>query len=57
MKNVIDLSRDQSGGTAMEYGFVLGIVSLAGFVAYGSIANSIDNLIYGVSSELYWASS
>ena len=52
MQAMVQFLRDQNGGTAMEYGFVLALVSLAGLTALGPISNSLDNLFNGISSNL-----
>jgi len=57
MKAIAEFIRDQSGATAMEYAFVLGIISLASIAAFGSIANSINSTFSGLASGLDAAGS
>lgn len=52
MRTIAVFVRDQSGATAMEYAFVIGIVSLAGLAAFGAMANSIDNIYLSITSNL-----
>ncbi len=46
------LIRDEEGATAIEYGLIAGLVSVAAITALGAMGNSLENMFNFVSSEL-----
>jgi len=57
MASIADFIEDQSGATAIEYGLIAALVSLATFGAMGAMGNSLDNIFTDVSSKLDEANS
>ncbi|MDX1401304.1 MAG: Flp family type IVb pilin [Kiloniellales bacterium] len=49
--------RDESGATAIEYGLIAALVSIAAIAAMGAMGNSLSNMFNTVSSELTNAQS
>ena len=43
---------DESGATAIEYGLIAALVSVAAITALGALGNSLDNLFTFVSGAL-----
>ena len=43
---------DESGATAIEYGLIAALVSVAAIAALGSLGNSLENIFGIVSTEL-----
>ena len=43
---------DESGATAIEYGLIAALVSVAAIGALGSLGNSLENIFGIVSTEL-----
>ncbi|MDX1402454.1 MAG: Flp family type IVb pilin [Kiloniellales bacterium] len=52
MKLLLDFYRDESGATAIEYGLIAALVSVAAIAAMGSLGNELSNMFNTVSSEL-----
>ncbi len=46
------LIKDEEGATAIEYGLIAGLVSVAAITALGAMGNSLENMFNFVSSEL-----
>lgn len=46
------LIKDDEGATAIEYGLIAGLVSVAAIGALGAMGNSLDNMFDFVSDEL-----
>ena len=46
------LIKDDEGATAIEYGLIAGLVSVAAIGALGAMGNSLDNMFDFVSNEL-----
>ena len=44
--------RDESGATAIEYGLIAALVSIAAIAAMGAMGNSLGNMFNAVASEL-----
>ena len=44
--------RDESGATAIEYGLIAALVSIAAIAAMGAMGNSLGNMFNSVASEL-----
>ena len=44
--------RDQSGATAIEYGLIAALVSIAAIAAMGAMGNELGNMFNTVASEL-----
>lgn len=52
MNKVIEFARDESGATAIEYGLIAALVSVAAIGAMTSLGNSLGDIFTEVSSEL-----
>jgi pilus assembly protein Flp/PilA len=52
MYKVIEFARDESGATAIEYGLIAALVSVAAIGAMTSLGNSLGDIFTEVSSEL-----
>ncbi|HMB76625.1 MAG TPA: Flp family type IVb pilin [Kiloniellaceae bacterium] len=52
MTKIFDFVRDESGATAIEYGLIAALVSVAAIGAMGSLGNSLNNMFNTVASEL-----
>jgi pilus assembly protein Flp/PilA len=52
MNKVIEFARDESGATAIEYGLIAALVSVAAIGAMTSLGNSLSGIFEEVSSEL-----
>ncbi len=46
------LIKDRSGATAIEYGLIAALVSVAGIVAFGLLGDSLNDLFDQVSSAV-----
>ena len=57
MTKVVSFLRDESGATAIEYGLIAALVSVAAIGAMGAMGNSLGNMFNEVSSKLDEASS
>ena len=44
--------REESGATAIEYGLIAALVSVAAIIALGAMGDSLENIFNIVSSEL-----
>ncbi len=44
--------RDESGATAIEYGLIAALVSIAAIAAMGALGNSLSGMFNTVASEL-----
>jgi len=44
--------RDESGATAIEYGLIAALVSVAAIAALGALGSSLSNIFSFVSGEL-----
>ncbi|MEX2454953.1 MAG: Flp family type IVb pilin [Rhodospirillaceae bacterium] len=47
-----DLIRDESGATAIEYGLIAALVSVAAVVALENMGSSLENMFTTVSGKL-----
>jgi pilus assembly protein Flp/PilA len=45
-------ARDESGATAIEYGLIAALVSMAGIAALQGMGESLSNLFNSVSGEI-----
>lgn len=52
MKNILEFLKDESGATAIEYGLIAALVSVAAIGALGAMGNSLDNMFGVVEEEL-----
>ena len=52
MTKIFDFLRDESGATAIEYGLIAALVSVAAIGAMGAMGNSLENMFNAVASEL-----
>ena len=52
MKIIQKLLRDESGATAIEYGLMAALVSVAAITALGAMGDSLDSMFTKVSTEL-----
>ena len=51
-KSMCSFMRDESGATAIEYGLIAALVSVAAIAALRGMGNSLSNLFGVVSGEL-----
>ncbi len=51
-KQLSGFVRDESGATAIEYGLIAALVSVAAITALGSMGNALVTIFNRVSSEL-----
>ena len=52
MNKVFEFVRDESGATAIEYGLIAALVSVAAIGAMTSLGNSLGDIFTEVSSKL-----
>ena len=53
MRNIIrELLKDESGATAIEYGLIAALVSVAAIVALTAMGSSLEQMFNKVSGEL-----
>ena len=52
MNKVIEFARDESGATAIEYGLIAALVSVAAITAMTQLGNSLSGIFTEVSGEL-----
>jgi len=52
MERLALLSRDDSGATAIEYGLIAALVSVAAIAALGAMGDSLNSIFGVVSTEL-----
>ena len=52
MTRITKFLEDQSGATAIEYGLIAALVSVAAIGAMGAMGNSLGNMFNEVSSKL-----
>ena len=52
MKTIIRFFRDESGATAIEYGLIAALVSVAAIAALTAMGGSLDAMFQAVSTEL-----
>ena len=51
-RKLFDFLRDESGATAIEYGLIAALVSVAAIAALGAMGESLVDIFERVSSEL-----
>ena len=47
-----DFTRDESGATAIEYGFIVAFISIAGIVAMGAVGDSLLHAYDAIADDL-----
>ena len=52
MTKIYDFVRDESGATAIEYGLIAALVSVAAIGAMSALGNSLENMFNYVASQL-----
>ena len=52
MKKIFDFVRDESGATAIEYGLIAALVSVAAIAAMSALGNSLTNMFNYVATQL-----
>jgi pilus assembly protein Flp/PilA len=52
LKHVKSFYRDEDGATAIEYGLIAALVSVAAITALGALGTSLNNIFTFVSGEL-----
>lgn len=52
MKTVISLIKDESGATAIEYGLIAALISIAAITALRSVGSSLSTTFSGVAVNL-----
>ena len=57
LKHVTNFYRDEEGATAIEYGLIAALVSVAAIGALGAMGNSLRSMFNSVASSLSGAVS
>ncbi len=57
IKSFFSLLKDESGATAIEYGLIAALVSVAAIVALGSLGDALDTIFTVVAGEMNSAAS
>ena len=57
MKTLISIFKDESGATAIEYGLIAALVSVAAMAAMEGLGESLDSMFGEVSDKLDNASN
>ena len=57
MNTIIAFCKDETGATAIEYGLIAALVSVAGITAFQSLGTSLGGIFTSVSSTIDSASS
>lgn len=52
MRKLIAILKDESGATAIEYGLIAALISIAAIVAMTSVGTQLSTTFSGVSSDL-----
>ena len=52
MKTIIAFLNDESGATAIEYGLIAALVSVAGISAFQSVGTSLGSMFSSVASTI-----
>ena len=52
IKNIREFFADESGATAIEYGLIAALVSVAGIVALEAMGTSLSSMFSSVSTKL-----
>lgn len=52
MRKLIAVMKDESGATAIEYGLIAALISIAAIAAMTSVGSSLSNTFSKVSSSL-----
>jgi pilus assembly protein Flp/PilA len=52
MKTLVNLMKNENGATAIEYGLIAALISIAAIAAMGFLGNSLSNAFNRVSSGL-----
>lgn len=47
-----DLGKDESGATAIEYGLIAALISVAAIAAFTAMGDSLNGLFTGVAGKL-----
>lgn len=46
------IRESQKGATAIEYGFIAALISLAGIAAFAAVGDSLDNVFSSLSADV-----
>lgn len=57
MKTMIRLFKDESGATAIEYGLIAALISVAAIVAMQAVGTSLQGTFNSISTSLSGASA
>ena len=52
LKKIRSFAKDESGATAIEYGLIAALVSVAGIAALNAMGESLEEMFETVSTEL-----
>ena len=52
IKKIYSFAKDESGATAIEYGLIAALVSVAGIAALNAMGESLEEMFETVSTEL-----
>ena len=57
MNSILNFLNDESGATAIEYGLIAALVSVAGITAFQALGSSLSTLFTSVASTINGAVS
>ena len=52
MKTILKLLKDDAGATAIEYGLIAALISVAAIAAMGNVGNNLQSIFNTVASNL-----
>jgi pilus assembly protein Flp/PilA len=52
MKTILRLLKDDAGATAIEYGLIAALISVAAIAAMGNVGNNLQSIFNTVASNL-----
>ena len=52
MKTILKLLKDDAGATAIEYGLIAALISIAAVAAMGNVGNNLQTIFNNVATNL-----
>ena len=52
MKTILNLLKDDTGATAIEYGLIAALISVAAIAAMGNVGNNLQTIFNSVANNL-----
>lgn len=52
MKSFLKLILDETGATAVEYGLIAGIISVAIIAGFGALSNNVENVLNTINNSI-----